>query len=198
MLGFVRAGRLLTMLLLLREQGRTTTADLAAKLEVSRRTVLRDLAALGEAGVPLVTFAGTGGGVELLAGWSAAVEHLAGEPGPGLLAGQPLLAHALGVPALPDGPGESAAGRWLTVDPEPAAGHAVDAGLLKDAARACREGLALAVTTGRRTRVLRPERLVLRAGRWWLAEAETELGGAAGLVAPDLVRSHRLRPPRDG
>ena len=45
----MRASRLLRMLLLLQNRGRLTSADLARELEVARRTVLRDVEALGEA-----------------------------------------------------------------------------------------------------------------------------------------------------
>lgn len=62
---FVRASRLLQLLLLLQNRGRMNCAQLAAELEVNRRTVLRDLEALGEAGLPVVVHRGARGGVEL-------------------------------------------------------------------------------------------------------------------------------------
>jgi len=61
----VRASRLLLLLLLLQNRGRMTSAELAAELEVSRRTILRDIEALGESGLPVVTHHGRGGGFEL-------------------------------------------------------------------------------------------------------------------------------------
>ncbi|MBL8590445.1 MAG: HTH domain-containing protein, partial [Methylobacteriaceae bacterium] len=61
----MRAARLLQMLLLLQNRGRLTTAALARELEVARRTVLRDVDALTEAGLPVVTHRGAQGGVEL-------------------------------------------------------------------------------------------------------------------------------------
>jgi predicted DNA-binding transcriptional regulator YafY len=61
----VRASRLLRILLILQNRGRVTTLQLAAELEVARRTVLRDLEALAEAGLPIVTYRGNVGGVEL-------------------------------------------------------------------------------------------------------------------------------------
>ncbi|MEM9861554.1 MAG: HTH domain-containing protein [Myxococcota bacterium] len=61
----MRASRLLHMLLLLQNRGRQTTAQLAAELEVCRRTILRDLEALEEAGLPVITHRGSRGGVEL-------------------------------------------------------------------------------------------------------------------------------------
>jgi predicted DNA-binding transcriptional regulator YafY len=61
----VRADRLLSMLMFLQNRGRTTTARLAEELEVSRRTVIRDLYALRVAGFPVYTERGPGGGVYL-------------------------------------------------------------------------------------------------------------------------------------
>lgn len=61
----MRASRLLRLLLLLQNRGRLTCAQLAADLEVARRTVLRDVDALTEAGLPVVVTRGARGGVEL-------------------------------------------------------------------------------------------------------------------------------------
>jgi predicted DNA-binding transcriptional regulator YafY len=62
----MRADRLMSLILELQARGRTTASVLAAELEVSVRTVYRDLAALGAAGVPVVTESGPGGGCQLL------------------------------------------------------------------------------------------------------------------------------------
>ena len=64
----MRAGRLVTILRLLQTRGRMTAAELAAELEVSRRTVLRDIEALSGAGVPVYAVRGAQGGFELLGG----------------------------------------------------------------------------------------------------------------------------------
>lgn len=61
----MRAARLLRMLLLLQNRGRLTSRALAAELEVSTRTILRDVDAMTEAGLPVIVLQGNQGGIEL-------------------------------------------------------------------------------------------------------------------------------------
>jgi len=56
-------------MLLLQRRGRVTARELAEELEVSERTVLRDLESLSGAGVPVVAHRGRNGGFELLDGF---------------------------------------------------------------------------------------------------------------------------------
>jgi predicted DNA-binding transcriptional regulator YafY len=65
----MRADRVLALLLLLQARGRLTANELARRLEVSKRTVYRDVVALGAAGVPVRSDPGPNGGIELMAGW---------------------------------------------------------------------------------------------------------------------------------
>jgi len=66
----MRAGRLITLLLVLQQRGRVTAAELAEHLEVSERTVLRDIEELSGAGVPVYATRGPGGGFQLLDGYT--------------------------------------------------------------------------------------------------------------------------------
>jgi len=65
----MRADRLVSLVLLLRQRGRLTADTLARELEVSTRTVLRDIEALSAAGVPVYAERGRHGGFELLPGF---------------------------------------------------------------------------------------------------------------------------------
>ncbi len=65
----MRADRLLSILSLLQVHRRMTARELARRLEVSERTIHRDMGALGVAGVPVTAERGAGGGWALLEGY---------------------------------------------------------------------------------------------------------------------------------
>lgn len=65
----MRADRLVSIMLLLQIYRRLTAGELARRLEVSERTIHRDMEALSTAGVPVTALRGTGGGWALVDGY---------------------------------------------------------------------------------------------------------------------------------
>ncbi|MEU6307936.1 helix-turn-helix transcriptional regulator [Streptomyces chartreusis] len=129
----MRADRLVSLVLLLRQRGRLTANTLARELEVSTRTVLRDIEVLSAAGVPVYAERGRHGGFALLPGFRTELTGLNHEETLALLTARsgrgeqvfglrPALASAIRkvVDALPEGHLASAsdAARRFLVDPE--------------------------------------------------------------------------------
>ncbi|MFI6921115.1 helix-turn-helix transcriptional regulator [Nonomuraea spiralis] len=129
----MRADRLVSLVLLLRQHGRLSAAALARELEVSTRTVLRDIEALSAAGVPVYAERGRHGGFALLPGFRTELTGLNHDEALALLvAGSRRGAQAFGlgsalasamlkvVDALPDSYRNTAAGaaERLLIDPE--------------------------------------------------------------------------------
>ncbi|MGW4869633.1 helix-turn-helix transcriptional regulator [Streptomyces chartreusis] len=129
----MRADRLVSLVLLLRQRGRLTANTLARELEVSTRTVLRDIEVLSAAGVPVYAERGRHGGFALLPGFRTELTGLNHDETLALLTARsgrgeqvfglrPALASAIRkvVDALPEGhlaSASDAAQRFL-VDPE--------------------------------------------------------------------------------
>lgn len=72
----MRADRLISLLLALQAKRRLTAAELATKLEVSERTIYRDIDALSFAGIPIYTQSGPNGGVFLDEGYRTSLARL--------------------------------------------------------------------------------------------------------------------------
>lgn len=103
----MRADRLISTLLLLQAHGLLTSRELAERLEISERTVLRDMDALTAAGVPVIADRGPGGGWRLVDGCQTKLTGLtSAEIQTLFLAHPPQLLQALGL-----GPAAEAA--WL-------------------------------------------------------------------------------------
>ncbi|WP_329494860.1 YafY family protein [Kitasatospora herbaricolor] len=200
----MKADRLLSILLLLQTRGRVTAAELAERLEVSVRTVYRDVEALSAAGVPVYTERGRHGGVALLPGYRTDVTGLTGDEARALFVLAAEGAHrALGLDgalgsalrkvmaALP-APHRPAAertservlvdpARWMRTGPE----TAVDLGELQQAVFADRR-LRLAYrhsgAAGPAEYTVDPYGLVSKAGVWYLV---ADLAGEPRLFRAD-------------
>ncbi|MEV2275577.1 WYL domain-containing protein [Nocardiopsis sp. NPDC049922] len=129
----MRADRLVSLVLLLRQHGRLSATALARELEVSTRTVLRDIEALSAAGVPVHAERGRHGGFALLPGFRTELTGLNPDEALALLvAGSRRGAQTFGlgsalasamlkvVDALPESYRDTAAGaaERLLIDPE--------------------------------------------------------------------------------
>ncbi|RKE17832.1 YafY family protein [Streptomyces sp. TLI_171] len=213
----MRADRLLALLLLLQNRGRMTAAELATELEVSVRTVHRDVEALGAAGVPVLAERGPTGGYRLMDGYRTRLTGLtAGEAGALFFAGLPGPARELGLgtllataelkvrAALPAELAESTRqlqerfhldpASWFH-DPDPVP-------LLTAVARAVWEQQVLDVHyrrwRGEVQRELRPLGMVLKAGIWYLAASaddQVRTYRVSRLLSAEPTGAHFERPP---
>lgn len=196
---FVRADRLVAILLLLQAKGHVTAAQVAEELEVSERTARRDLEALGVAGLPIYSRQGRNGGWQLagggrtdLSGLTAAearalflVAGPAADATPQIKAALRKLVRALPEPFRPHA---EAASEAVVVDPRGwDQGHSAGpAGprpappLLDAVQRAVVEGeqIALGYVARNRepsSRVVHPLGLAAKGWAWYLV-ADTEAG----------------------
>jgi len=215
----MRASRLVSILLLLQVHGRLPAAELARRLEVSVRTVYRDLDALGEAGVPVFARPGAGGGCGLLEGYrtrlnglsqeEARALFLAGVPGPAGELGLGTALAAAQLKVLAALPAELRAGagrarerfhldppRWFerAGDAEPGhlatiAGAVWDDRLLRLGYR--REGRPPV------TREVEPLGLVLKAGLWYLVARLPGRGDPHVYRLTRVAAVERLEDPFD-
>ncbi|MET2716732.1 YafY family protein [Streptomyces harbinensis] len=180
----MRAARLMRVVLLLQNRRSMTAAELAAELEVSERTVQRDIASLSEAGVPVYADRGRSGGYRLIGGYRTRLTGLGRDEAEALfLSGVPSALHAMGLadaasaarlkvsaallPELADAPASAAQrfhldapGWWREAETPP---------LLPVVAEAVWDDAVLHVVYRERERVLAPYGLILKAGAWYLA-----------------------------
>lgn len=193
------------MLLILQRKGRSTANELARLLEVSQRTILRDVEALGEAGVPIYTTRGSKGGIELLDGFSTRLTGLTSDEAQSLLlVGQPAVAHRLGLSAparstrtklltaLSPGLAEHAENleTWFFHDPDPWPGNQIPHGELRRLSGCIRRRRVAQLTFAKGgSTIVRPIGMVLKAGSWYLV---TLVNGGYDVVCIDELRATRI------
>ncbi|MCX5051207.1 MULTISPECIES: helix-turn-helix transcriptional regulator [unclassified Streptomyces] len=202
----MKSDRLLSILLLLQTRGRVPAHELAGRLEVSVRTIYRDVEALSAAGVPVYAERGRHGGIELLAGFRTDVTGLTADESRALFILAAQGAHAaLGLDTAlgsalrkvmaalpaPYRPAAEVTSRRILVDatrwkggPQPA----VDLDTLQDAVFTDRRLRLRYRHSGQqeaRTYTVDPYGLVSKAGVWYLvADRRTK---------PQLFRADRVR-----
>ncbi|GAB3463568.1 WYL domain-containing protein [Kineococcus endophyticus] len=188
----MRADRLLSLLFLLQTHGRCTAPDLARRLEVSTRTVLRDVEALSAAGVPVWTERGRGGGISLVENWRTDVTGFTTAEARALFSGssgtadpqRPAWESAVrkllaATPAAQRAPFARAAERilvepagWRSREDRPE--HLAPLQEAVFSARRIRLRYRSAGATRVSTRTLNPLGLVAKGGTWYLVAAPTE------------------------
>ncbi|MFF5017493.1 helix-turn-helix transcriptional regulator [Streptomyces sp. NPDC001165] len=206
----MKSDRLLSILLLLQTRGRVPAHELADRLEVSVRTIYRDIEALSASGVPVYAERGRHGGIELLAGFRTDVTGLTADESRALFILAAQGAHAaLGLDAAlgsalrkvmaalpaPHRPAAEVTSRRILVDAtrwRSGPQQAVDLEVLQDAVFSDRRLKLRYRHSGEqepRTYTVDPYGLVAKAGVWYLV---ADRRGAPRLFRADRVRSARL------
>ncbi len=207
----MRASRLVSLLLLLQTRGGMTAAELARELEVSVRTIHRDVEALGAAGVPVFAERGPHGGIRLVDGYrtrltgmtseEADALFLSGLPGPAAELGLGTVVTAARLKVLAALPTElrGRASRLLERFHLDAAGWfraGEEVPHLAAIAQTVWDGMRLELDYDRGdhvvTRVLDPLGLVLKAGVWYLVA-----GHDGQLRTYRISRARGVRPLPD-
>lgn len=184
----MRASRLLSILMLLQARGRMSAQALADAVEVSVRTVYRDVDQLSAAGVPVFAERGRSGGFQLRDGWQTRLTGLTGDearalfvatlPGPAAelgLAGPALSAQRKMLAALPGELQHDAAqaGLRFHLDPQDWYRESVPTEFLGPVAEAVWSARRIRIRyeswQGESERELEPLGLVLKAGAWYMA-----------------------------
>ena len=214
----MRASRLVSLLLLLQTRGQLTAAELARELEVSVRTVHRDVEALSESGVPIYAERGPHGGIRLVDGYrtrltgltadEAEALFLSGIPGPAAELGLGTVVTAARLKVLAALPAElrgratrlverfhlDAAGWFQTGEPVP---HL--AALSEAVWGEGRVEVDYERGEGQVTRTLDPLGLVLKAGVWYLvarADGEPRTYRVSRVAAVRPLEERFERPPK--
>ena len=212
----MRASRLVSLLLLLQSRGGQTAAELARELEVSVRTIHRDVDALSASGVPIYADRGPHGGIRLVDGYrtrltgmtadEAEALFLSGLPGPAAELGLGTVVAAARLKVLAALPVELRARASRLVERfhlDAAAWYHADepVPLLGPLSEAVWESqrIQIGYDRGDKTvdRILEPLGLVLKAGVWYLiaaAEGQPRTYRVSRVVRVNSLDQHFDRP----
>ena len=208
----MRADRLLSLVLLLQARSGASARELADRLEVSVRTIQRDVEALSAAGVPVYTERGRTGGIRLLGSYRTGVTPLSTAEGAGLAVGQPRLAADLGVGGALETALEKIAGAggravdqgraFVLVDVDPWMRSAEPVPLLPQIHDGLVAGRRLELdyrdSESREKRLaVDPLGLVAKAGVWYLVTAEPALLRVSRVRSCAVLAEPAARPPAD-
>lgn len=206
----MRANRLLSILMTLQLRGRTTASDLSKQLEVSIRTIYRDLDALCQSGVPIFSDRGRSGGVRLADGYQTRLTGLSTEEAQALpFAAVRVAAEALGFAetaeaarlkvfaALPRLGGERAyqASQRFHLDPADWYRRSTPPEHLRTVAAAVWAGQVVEMDyeswQARRRRIVDPLGLVLKGGAWYLVARRRK---QVSIYKLESIRGIRILP----
>ncbi|WP_025689304.1 helix-turn-helix transcriptional regulator [Paenibacillus zanthoxyli] len=213
----MRADRLLSILLLLQNRGKFTTRQLSGMLEISERTVHRDMEALSAAGIPVLAERGREGGWMLAEGYRTRLTGMKPrEIGALLLTADPAILDDLGIKE-----DYTAAARKLeavsgTLSPE--AGYSLSGQIHIDGVswhpidesvpylillqHAIRESRRVRITYGQsdeqKERIIEPLGLVAKKGVWYAVaccEGDFRTYRVSRIVQADIMEENFQRPP---
>ena len=208
----MRADRILSILMMLQLRPRTTARELAQQLEVSERTIYRDIEALERSGVPIITDRGRSGGLRLMDGYQTKLTGLTAEEAEALPFAQlGIAASALGLggaaqaarlkifAALPASERHRAMQaserfhldpvEWYQTSPTPQCLKELSAAVLADHAVA----IEYESWHARKVRVVEPLGLVLKAGAWYMVARHRK---RCSIYRVDNIHSIRILPGR--
>lgn len=211
----MRASRLLSLMMSLQARGRFTASKMAEELEVSVRTIYRDIDQLSAAGIPVVADRGCNGGFKLVDGFrtqlgaltaaEAETLFLAGLPGPAAELGFADLleaARAKLMAALPGGARAERLASRFHLDAKGWFRPTESAALLPTIAQGVRKShfLKIRYVTDKSAvaRKVGPAGLVLKAGIWYLVAQNGEsfrTYRVARISAADVLDQTYTRPP---
>jgi predicted DNA-binding transcriptional regulator YafY len=217
----VRADRLISLVLLLQARGRMTALALAGELEVSVRTIYRDLEALSAAGVPVRAESGPGGGCQIMDGYRFPLRGLRPDEAEALLIlGVPSVIRDLGLESAVTAahrqirvtagldPAREPGGGLVHIDMPRWFGSEEEVPHLRTLAQALRRQRCLELEyrrggggagagTGQAgaggVRVVRPLGLVNKAGTWYLVAAAADGAGKVTVLRAGRITWSRVR-----